>query len=129
MIAQVTLFQTTTLPTYLYKDENPWGFQRQRTATFLLEIKPAQTIDWEDAAEEAFHISNAPESLLSEEQQAIEREVRPHLTHSLSTGDVVQVSHPHGTEFFLCRSVGWERADAVHLRVFFNNAIQVQPEL
>jgi hypothetical protein len=121
---QVTLFQTTYTP-FLRKEENPWGIQRQRTATFLLEIKPTQT-SWEDAAEEAFHITNAPESLLSEEQQAIEQAVRPHLTHSLSTGDVVQVTHPHGTEFYLCRSSGWEKARPDNLEALFDHLVVVE---
>jgi hypothetical protein len=125
MIAHATLFQTIYTP-LLRKEENPWYIQRQRTATLSLEVKPTQT-SWEGIAEEAFHITNAPESLLSEEQQRIEQSVRPHLTHSLSVGDVVQVTHAYGSEFFLCRSSGWQQARPEDLQSLFDWVVVVQP--
>lgn len=104
MLAQVTLLQSTHRT---YNDECRWAIQRRITSTFIIPIRPVANA-WEALAEEAFHITNAPEELLSEPQKEWERIHHKTRAGSLSVNDVVQVTHPHGTEFFLCRSSGWE---------------------
>ena len=110
MLAQITLLQQTYnlhLASHRRTDESPWQIQRRITSTFILPVKPVNKA-WEALAEEAFHITNAPEELLSEPQKDWERIHRKNRAPSLSVGDVVQVTHPHGTEFYLCRSSGWQ---------------------
>lgn len=135
MIAQVTLLQQTYFNS-LRQVENPWAIQRRRTSTFVLEVKPVSTNVWEGLAEEAFHITNAPEELLSEPQKEWERIHRKNRAPSLSVGDVAQVTHPYGTEFYLCRSSGWESVwlaptwdghEALHL--LFSNLVVVEETL
>jgi hypothetical protein len=58
----------------------------------------------EEVAELVFHITNAPEEMLSEEMLSIAKEFRALGNYSLSTGDVVEVD---GTKF-LCESFGWK---------------------
>jgi hypothetical protein len=63
---------------------------------------PEETGD-EVACEMAFHITNAPESMLSSKQLAIVKQYRPR--RSLSVGDVVTV----GDNTFMCMSAGWKK--------------------
>jgi hypothetical protein len=122
-IAQVTLLQQTYFNP-LRQVENPWAIQRRVTSTFVLRIKPTQQ-SWEELAEEAFHITNAPEELLSEYQQCwLKFHHRTNLrAPSLSVGDVVQVTHEFNTEFYLCRSSGWEVGYDEKLVALFNNLV------
>ena len=66
----------------------------------------------ESAAEEAFHITNAPEEMLTEEQKIILKDTG-FKGPSLSVGDIVKISPiVHGSylpEYYLCKSVGWEK--------------------
>jgi len=55
----------------------------------------------EEAAEEAYHIFNAPEEMLDEDERLVVQQYRG---HSLSVGDVVQVD---GIEY-LCAGSGWQ---------------------
>ena len=73
-----------------------WSLPRKHAYTYLTDAKG------KDAAEEAFHIFNAPLELLNEWQQYISRS---YSGTSLSVGDVVEVNG----EEYLCCSVGWER--------------------
>ena len=63
----------------------------------------------EDAADEAFYISNAPEELLSKEQMDIKLRWKG---RSLSVGDAVLVRpKPYGTyqdKSYLCCGSGWK---------------------
>ena len=125
MKLKTTLFQRTYW-SRLSSEENPWAVQRRITSTFELDARPTQT-SWADVAEEVFHITNAPEELLSEDQKALYEVHRSHRASSLSVGDVVQVTHHHGTEFFLCQSSGWKKANAVELWQFFENVVIIIP--
>ena len=102
--------------------------QRRTTSTFILPVKPVNNA-WEALAEEAFHITNAPEELLSEPQKEWERIHRKNLAPSLSVGDVVQVTHEFNTEFYLCRSSGWEVGYDENIGYLFNNLVVVQEKL
>ena len=127
MLAQVTLLSQTYF-NLLRQVENPWAIQRRITSTFVLEVKPVNNA-WEALAEEAFHITNAPEELLSEPQKEWERIHRKNRAPSLSVGDVVQVTHAYGTEFYLCLSSGWKKANAVEASQLFQNLVAVEEKL
>lgn len=73
-----------------------WSLPRKHVYTYLTDAKGS------DAAEQAFHIFNAPESMLQEWQKYIQQ---GYSGPSLSVGDVVEVNG----EEYLCCSVGWEK--------------------
>lgn len=73
-----------------------WSLPRKHVYTYLTEAEGS------DAAEQAFHIFNAPESMLQEWQKYIQQ---GYSGPSLSVGDVVEVNG----EEYLCCSVGWEK--------------------
>lgn len=73
-----------------------WSLPRNHVYTYITEAKG------EEAAEEAFHIFNAPLELLQEWQQYIAKSYKG---TSLSVGDVVEVD---GVEYICC-SFGWEK--------------------
>ena len=52
-----------------------------------------------------FHITNAPEEMLSEQELEVAKAFRDGDNYSMSTGDVVEVDG----EMFLCESFGWKR--------------------
>ena len=58
----------------------------------------------EKVAEYVFHILNAPEEILSEEEIEIANDFRAPGNYSLSTGDIVEVDGVG----FLCESFGWK---------------------
>ena len=57
-----------------------------------------------EVAELMFHILNAPEEMLSEEEINIANDFRAPGNYSLSTGDIVEVDGVR----FLCESFGWK---------------------
>lgn len=61
----------------------------------------------EEAAELMFHITNAPEEMLSEVEIEIANDFRSQGNYSLSTGDIVVVDGEH----FLCESLGWKKLE------------------
>ena len=65
----------------------------------------------EEAAEEAFHLTNAPDELLEEDQKAFLKEL-DFRGPSLSVGDVVRVApvvDKKFSEYYICKSFGWEK--------------------
>ena len=58
----------------------------------------------EEVAELMFHILNAPEEMLSEEEIEIANDFRAPGNYSLSTGDIVEVDGVG----ILCESFGWK---------------------
>lgn len=58
----------------------------------------------EEVAEYVFHILNAPEEMLDEEELKIANDFRAPGNYSLSTGDIVEVDGVR----FLCESFGWK---------------------
>jgi len=73
-----------------------WTLPRKHIYTYLTDAKG------QEAAEEAFHIFNAPTEMLEEWQQYISKNYRG---PSLSVGDIAEVD---GVEY-LCCSFGWEK--------------------
>ena len=70
------------------------------------------TKEGEQAAEEAFHITNAPDECLDDNQKAILK-INQFKGPSLSVGDVVKVTtYPRNPDdlpkYYLCKSFGWE---------------------
>ena len=76
--------------------EADWSLPRKHVYTYLTDCKGS------DAAEQAFHIFNAPEEMLQEWQRYIQQ---GYSGPSLSVGDVVEVN----SEEYLCCSVGWKK--------------------
>jgi len=75
-----------------------WDLPRRHTFTYFTDK------DGERAAEEAYHITNAPESILNEFEQHIAEQFRAARTMSLSVGDVVRVGD---RVEYLCAPTGW----------------------
>ena len=64
----------------------------------------------EDAAHEAFHITNAPDEILRVSQKTLKNEAGLNRKRSLSIGDAVMVQNKFGqTEVLLCDSFGWTK--------------------
>lgn len=78
--------------------EADWDLPRKHIYTYLTDAEGS------DAAEQAFHIFNAPESMLQEWQKYIQQ---GYSGPSLSVGDIVEVNG----EEYLCCSVGWKRRE------------------
>ena len=78
--------------------EADWSLPRKHVYTYLTEAKGS------DAAEQAFHIFNAPESMLAEWQRYIQQ---GYSGPSLSVGDIVEVNG----EDYLCCSMGRKKRD------------------
>jgi hypothetical protein len=67
----------------------------------------------EKAAEEVFHLTNAPEECLTEAQKSL-LQFLEFKGPSLSVGDIVRVEeypkyHSGPAEYYLCKSFGWEK--------------------
>jgi hypothetical protein len=84
--------------------EAHWDLPRNHRYTYLTEAKGS------NAAEQAFHIFNAPVDWLEEWQRYI---AQNYTGPSLSVGDIVEVD---GVEY-LCSSIGWQTRDGGHLAV------------
>ena len=83
-----------------YPFTSDWDLPRKHTYTYF------SSKDGEAAAEQAYHIFNAPDSMLNDYERSIAEEARSKAfgMHSLSVGDVVRV----GNEMeYLCASQGW----------------------
>ena len=92
-----------------------WSIDREEVFLF-----PSEQ-DGEAAAEEAFHITNAPDECLTDEQKGIIA-MNDFKGPSMSVGDVVKVtSYPRipseMPDYYLCKSYGWEK--------FTGNTIQL----
>jgi hypothetical protein len=97
----------------------PWGIPLIDREIWLQDREEgliySSTLTGERAAEEAFHLTNAPDECLSDDQ----RELLASLDFkgpSLSVGDVVRVApyinkDKELPEYYLCKSYGWEKYD------------------
>ena len=74
-----------------------------KTSYFSKKFKPGK-----EAAEQMFHICNAPEEILEDWERFIAEKFREPGNYSLSVGDVVEVD---GTQW-LCESFGWKELEA-----------------
>lgn len=80
--------------------ETNWNLPRKHTYTYF------SSKHGEAAAEECYHILNAPDSMLNDFEQDIAAEAHSKAfdMHSLSVGDVVRVGDAME---YLCASEGW----------------------
>lgn len=82
--------------------QEDWNLQRREKISYQT------TKEGLDAADEAFHIFNAPEEILSLEQKMI---LEAYQGASLSVGDIVEVHPENGQpKAYLCASIGWQEA-------------------
>jgi len=98
----------TEVEIYLNEDRE-YRFTEQENAHRKFALWYWTTRIGEEAAEEAFHISNAPDELLSEREKDIKLRWKG---RALSVGDAVLVRpKPYGTyqdKSYLCCSSGWK---------------------
>lgn len=78
-------------------------------------ISYTSKLSGEKAAEEAFHLTNAPDDSLTESQKSLLKFLE-FKGSSLSVGDVVRVEQYLGSrsvpaEYYMCKSFGWEKFD------------------
>ena len=106
MKSTVTIYKLPWGTSY-HNDRENWHIDRQDGFTYVSDL------DGKDAAEEAFHLTNAPTECLDEKQQYI-LQLADFKGPSLSVGDIVRVApyiKPSSTspEYYLCKSFGWEK--------------------
>jgi hypothetical protein len=75
-----------------------WNLPRKHTFTYFTDK------DAEEAAQECYHITNAPYEILNDFEKHIADQFRTAKTMSLSVGDVVRVGD---RVEYLCASEGW----------------------
>ena len=101
-----------------HKIREDWFQERQEVFHYRSEL------EGEKAAEEAFHITNAPDECLTDDQKMI-IEMNEFKGPSLSVGDVVRVKS-YQTDalpsYYLCKSFGWEKyeGDVIKLLKLFS---------
>ena len=103
----ITVYRTPRNSVILFEDRENWFIVREPGFSYKSAFKG------EEAAEEAFHLTNAPEECLEDKHKQIIKE-QQFKGPSLSVGDVVKVepiirSSKKLPEYYLCKSFGWER--------------------
>jgi len=114
----VTLFRLPWTTSH-FEDREKWFMNREPGMSYYTDLSGEQ------AAEEAFHLTNAPSELLTEEQKQILKNEN-FKGPSLSVGDVIRVesvlrmNKNSLPEYYLCKSFGWEKynADSISLLKF-----------
>lgn len=103
---------------HTFKNREEWYVDRVKTISYKTEL------EGEAAAEEAFHLTNAPKECLTEQQNELAKQLDFH-GPSLSVGDVVRVEScirvPGDNlipEYYLCKSFGWEKLKAEDTTMF-----------
>lgn len=109
----VTLFRLP-INDFYFEDREKWYVERSSGLSF------ESSLDGEEAAEEAFHLTNAPEELLEEDQKRLLKRLE-FKGSSLSTGDIVKVEPlVRGSclpEYYLCKPFGWEKYEGDSIRL------------
>jgi len=104
----ITVFRAPWNSIVEFKDRENWYVARDSGFSYKSKL------NGEKAAEEAFHLTNAPDEYLKDEQKQILEE-QHFKGPSLSVGDIVKVEPiVRGSklpEYFLCKSFGWEKFD------------------
>jgi len=105
--SNVTVYRALWTPLLRFnEDRENWYVERESGFSYQSKLKG------EEAAEEAFHLTNAPEDCLEEDHKEILKE-HQFKGPSLSVGDVVRVEpivkRSKMPEYYLCKSFGWER--------------------
>lgn len=119
MKSTVALYRRPWYASNLSKREE-WFIERELGLTYVSNLKG------EAAAEEAFHLTNAPTELLTEVQQEM-LQLLGFKGPSLSVGDIVRVEeypkiHSTPADYYLCKSFGWEKyeGDVIKLLRFIS---------
>jgi hypothetical protein len=105
--SNVTVYRAPWTPLLRFsEDRENWYVEREPGFSYQSKLKG------EEAAEEAFHLTNAPEDCLEDNHKEILAE-QQFKGPSLSVGDVVRVEPivkgSKMPEYYLCKSFGWER--------------------
>lgn len=88
-----------------YRSRENWYHHRISGLTYTTEL------EGEAAAEEAFHLTNAPEECLTKDQRNLLAQIN-FKGPSLSVGNIVKVENVVTRKmpsYYLCKSVGWEK--------------------
>jgi hypothetical protein len=106
MKSTVTLYRRPWTEFNFDKRES-WFVEREIGLSYVSELKG------EEAAEEAFHLTNAPAEYLTEVQKEM-LQILGYEGPSLSVGDIVRVEeypkkHSTPADYYLCKSFGWEK--------------------
>lgn len=104
--SNVTVYRVSWSSPMFHDDREKWFVVRESGFSYKSKLKG------EEAAEETFHLTNAPDECLEEEQKEILKE-QQFKGPSLAVGDVVRVEPiVRGSaqpEYYLCKSFGWEK--------------------
>jgi len=105
----ITIYKYPWSPVRFLSDRENWFQERESIFSFNC------LLEGEEAAEFAFHVTNCPYDMLEEEFKSI---VKNFHGPSASVGDIVKVDRymrqpgdNHVPEYYLCKSVGWEKYD------------------
>lgn len=90
----------------LLEDREKWFVDRHEAFSYKSKF------EGEEACEEVYHLTNAPEDLLEDYQKEIIKDFKG---SPLSVGDVVRVETLvkglKTADYYLCKSFGWEKFD------------------
>ena len=104
--SNITVYRAPWNSTIRFEDRENWFVVREPGFFYKSALKG------EEAAEEAFHLTNAPDECLEDDHKQILKE-QNFKGPSLSVGDVVRVEPiVRGSklpEYYLCKSCGWEK--------------------
>lgn len=101
----VTLFRLDWSLGYSYEKREEWFLNRTEGMSYLTKK------DGKKAAEEAFHLTNAPDECLTAKQKTLLRSL-DFKGPSLSVGDIVKVTDvvkKKESVYYMCKSFGWEK--------------------
>ena len=104
--SRITIYKLPWGNSFLEDREN-WFQDREEGLSYDSQLSG------EEAAEEAFHLTNAPEDYLEEDQKRLLQRLE-FKGPSLSVGDVVRVDsyikkHSTPASYYICKSFGWEK--------------------
>lgn len=101
----ITLYRLSWDSSINLERREEWYLDRTEGMTYVSKLKG------EEAAEEAFHLTNAPDECLEEEQKALLKQL-DFRGPCLSVGDIVRVApavHTGVSDYYICKSFGWEK--------------------
>ena len=101
----ITLYRLNWNNLVFNNNREEWYRDRTEGMTYVSKLKG------EEAAEEAFHLTNAPDEWLEESQKEM-LALLDFKGPSLSVGDVVRVApvvDKKFPEYYMCKSFGWEK--------------------
>jgi hypothetical protein len=109
----VTIFRLPWGKTIDWERREEWYLFREEGMSFKTHLAG------EEAAEEAFHLTNAPEDCLEESQKEFLRFLN-FKGPSLSVGDIVRVApvlRDTFSDYYICKSFGWEKYEGDYFKL------------